>query len=181
MKFISLLVAVGSMAAFASELNGTWTGGCHNGVKFAAIIDNNHLVMTKSDHFDSVCAVESAKTVVAATFQVGAESQFVKGAMENDWTIAKIELMPTSVGTVAKYNVNHFCGLGDWSLNQAKEITGLKCDQIQMPKSGDRRYDLYQLPNPKSLVHGKLTAEFDGTSPEKRPRELDMEDVLVRN
>jgi hypothetical protein len=73
-----------------------------------------------------------------------------------------------------------FCGIEDWSVGVAQDITGKTCGSTSLPKSGDRFYDIVQLLDGKTLATGNATKEFDGSTPEKRPQEINLTKKYIK-
>ena len=172
-----------SASLVAGNLEGQWEGKClkfdQGYAKTVSTVSGANVVSSEEIFMDKACNQSAAVVKIAATYQEGAESKVVKGATEIDSTLSKISFTATDERVAGYFNSVQFCGFSDWKAGEEKDITALTCEQTQMPKSGDRYYNIYSV-NESTLMMGKTTQEFDASSPEKRPQELDTVNTYTK-
>jgi len=72
-------------------------------------------------------------------------------------------------------NMSGYCGFSDWAPNKAKVVTGLLCDDYQVPKLKSILYSIYDLEagaHGQQLRLGEKTDAVDGSSPQQRYKTL---------
>lgn len=184
-KYLAIPFLVGfslSLSAFGARapLDGTWLSNCYTEqnettyAKDSMTFDGNNLDLLVTDFADSQCATQSFAAEVKATYQDGAHSITVPDATEVDETVTSIGLVFYAPNLIATLNEMKLCGYSDWAVGQMKDVTGKTCNNQEMPKQGDRSYDIYEILSDKTLVTGMVTKDYDGSTPEKRPQALDM-------
>lgn len=100
--------------------------------------------------------------------------------MENmDFRFESVLFIPRVSAIANQFNQKQLCGFTDWTVSQAKDVSGLVCDlfppakPLKVPSNGEMRYGIYSI-DANKLYLGKLTREWNATRPELRPRELEL-------
>ena len=172
---VSAQFALGSEAA----LEGKWATGCLKADKSTQsevmTMNGNNLDVIVQGFSDQGCATRFMTANLTGTFKMGPDSQMVKDAKESELIYSTLTLTFHSSEIVGYLITLNVCGYSDWQVDQPKNVLGQTCDKTVMPKAGDTRYNLITLPMNNRLFLGKETKEFDGSTPDKRPRELDMD------
>jgi hypothetical protein len=180
---LTLVLTVSAAQAALPSFDGTWLSNCYDekGLHFQDTLtvkghDASDLVRGFSD---ASCKTLSFAAEGKETIQEGKESEFAKGASEIDGTVSSLSLAYYDANVVDYLNKSSFCGLNNWKVGVMNDITGRKCAGVDMPKAGDRSYDILQVLGTTMRI-GKRTTQYDGTTPEKRPRELDMAKAYIK-
>lgn len=168
--------------ALQAQINtGLWSTGCIKGLDKKQLYENNQVSLVEYFHQDAKCQDESFRFQTSGTVTYNYEQSFI------DFIYEKIQLTVFKQNVTNDFNARKVCGLDNWAVAQAQNITGLKCalfnthKEVQVPKAQDRKFGIYQLENNK-LYFGKLTQSYDGSSPEKRPRLIDkLTEYIFRN
>ncbi|MBP9706718.1 MAG: hypothetical protein KBD78_03685 [Oligoflexales bacterium] len=87
-------------------------------------------------------------------------------------------------------NTQKFCGYEDWAVGESKEVTGKDCVQSwvdengatksythQTLKSSILQYDIYKISDAAVIAFGQQTKSLDGSTPDKRPKNLSSYDL----
>lgn len=170
-----VLILILSSITKAQITSGLWSTGCQNGLKKEQVYRaNNRVVSTESFFQDQNCADESFRfqTIGLVNYYKTSES-FV------DFLYEEIHLSIFKQNVIADFNARKVCGLSDWAIARAQNITGLKCaifnlnKPTQIPAAGEIKYGIFQIDHDK-LYYGKLSRELNATSPEKRPAQINF-------
>lgn len=183
-KYILALSIVSCLAHGRENLDGKWLTPCINeGQDFeqhTTEVNGSQFSVTGKIFQDANCQSPTFQVFVTTTSQTVGDSQILAGAKEVNHIYSKIAFTALNTQYVEVFNSQHFCGASDWQVGVAKDITGLTCGNESIPKVGDSAYDIYSLKEGK-LYFGKVTEEFNGKTPEKRPRQLDLRYVHTKN
>lgn len=157
----------------AQITNGLWSTGCRDGLKKEQIYGKNNLVISTENFYqDAKCTDESFR------FQtIGLVNYHENSNIFIDFIYEELYLSLFKQNVVEDFNTRKVCGYDNWAIAEAQNITGLKCaifnvnKPTQIPAAGDFKYGIFQILQNK-LYYGKLTQNSDGSSPEKRPLEI---------
>lgn len=172
---ILLLVVFVSPTLKAQISPGLWRTTCQAGLfKEQILLDNRQIILTEHFHQDANCKDISFR------FQTSGDISYaIDYPHYIDFVYSDIELTLFKQIVVDNFNQRKVCGLDNWKIAEPQTITGLKCamfnlhKETQIPRRLDRKYGIFSIENNK-LFYGKLTQNHDGSSPEKRPQQLDQ-------
>ena len=94
-----------------------------------------------------------------------------------DLTSTVLKLYPLDANVAISFNQISFCGLTDWKLNQPTNINGLDCRGVQFPAEGFVSFDRVSEVE-GGIVFGAISEQLDGSTPAKRPVNLDQANVF---
>ncbi len=188
MKAKYLFVLIFSSLTFPlfadSKFEGKWTAVCRADAsqysQETVVYSGNSATLTLLGANDPKCKNVWLKATMTTTLNVGAG--FSQGDIEVhpvDFIFSKVLFSFYDSAVIAHLNNSQYCGYSDWALGAEKDVTGRTCDGKPMPKSGEGVYDIAAVHGDK-LYGGKRDFEFNGTSPEKRPAELDRSRPFVK-
>jgi hypothetical protein len=154
--------------------SGIWVMDCQRGLKKKQVYEsNNRVSTTEFFHKDVSCQDEFFR------FQtIGTVSYNDKNPSFIDFNYEDIYLSIFKQNLIDDFNIRKVCGLTNWTMGGAQKITGLKCaifnfdEETQIPRVGDQKFGIFSLSDDK-LFYGKNSINKDGSSPEKRPTQLD--------
>lgn len=155
----------------------TWSTSCTSAGQGyydtrSANFTNGQFTMSQSGFSDASCASGYLKMDVTGTYVFSGVIDDKKNYVGVDETLASITVTPLSATIVSYYNTNSYCGFTNWTLNVAKNITGLNCGGDQISAAGTVGYDIYYASN-GILNFGLYDSTHNGTSTVTRPEELD--------
>lgn len=185
MRLLSITLLFASGLVFsATEYDGNWHAGCA-GQQGGYSTENVKIGDNKIDYNiavfgDASCTNKYVDLMTSGSLDIGAMSQSTEMARETQIIFSKITITPRSAFVAMMLNSKNMCGHKDWKVNVAKNVAGEECDEQKMPKIGDSAYDLVSIQNSK-LFYGEKTEENDGTTPEKRPKNLDKTKPFSKN
>jgi hypothetical protein len=171
-----LLVLLLNLSAFAkADLSGNWISECnfYNNHSFKSKVvfkDAKEIVEFKFFE-DAKCQEHSLTIVYEANYITGA--RFGDGKKFNS-TLVKVQMtvhLPLALEQFNKPNSEDGCGIRNWKLNVAQDVSGKICGPFKMPVIGKTVYDIYKL-NLNSLVFGGLPVKWDMSDPTVRPDKL---------
>ncbi len=172
LRWLILLLLVGSAHASASEFDGTWKKICVNGVARTEEIAGDSATLHEDFYSDRFCQKE-------AMFRISSAGTFVVPETEKiDFTFANVFVTPLGEETTADYNARGVCGIQEWETMKPKAVSSLKCAlfgagfSVKMPSPGKMVFGIWRVEGDK-LFLGELSNEQDGSAPEKRPRVFD--------
>ncbi len=88
-----------------------------------------------------------------------------------NYRYGSIRLRVLDATLLEPFNRMAICGITDWTLNAAREISGLECAGQTFPKAGTLIYDSIQEDPKTGAVQMGLGDDLhDGSSPEARPQ-----------
>ena len=186
MRLLSIALLFVSSLVFSAntEYDGTWRAGCAGtqgaySTEFIKIGDNK-IDYNVAVFGDASCTNQYVDLKTSGTIDIGAMSQSTEMARDTQIILSKITITPRSAFVAMMLNSKNMCGYNNWKANVEKDVAGKECDEKQMPKVGDSAYDLVSIQNSK-LFYGEKTDENDGTTPEKRPKNLDKARPFSKN
>jgi hypothetical protein len=158
--------------SFAYIKSGLWNTACERGLLKKQIYINEFVSTEEHFHQNVSCSNLSFIFTTDGYIEFSAnEKNFI------NFIYDKIFLSLHKEISVNDFNSRKVCGFDNWSLGEKKEITGLKCalfnvnSEAQIPTAGQRRYGLYLVIENK-LYYGQLNQTYDGSSPERRPQQI---------
>ncbi len=159
----------------AQITSGLWTTNCKDGLKKEQIYENNNrIVSTENFHSDQTCQNRSF------SFQtIGQVSYYEESDQFIDFLYYEIFLTLFKQELILDFNQRKVCGISDWKLSQPQNITGLKCaifnigKETKIPSAGEIKYGIFQM-NQNKLYYGQLSKEFNSTTPERRPMQINF-------
>lgn len=159
----------------ALAIAGLFAQDCANGFRRSQDFRGDQVTYSEENFFDSACEEPSVSSRSYGSYSLGGP---VGDAREIDFVFAKVTLEPKSEAVASAYRARLLCGRSDWEEGRETEITGQACDFLNnggyfnIPAAGDIRYGIVK-EEENSLRFGRLSPEFNGSSPERRPRFLD--------
>lgn len=163
-----------------AELIGSWTKPCHNAgsgvghVRNSITVDvQNVSMLTQLYRTSTDCSgtseleTRSSLAYQVPNHQAGAVNQI-------NMVVNSIRARLNTEEAVTTANLTSLCGITNWKLSEEREIAGLSC-VTDLPAAGQPFYSLFQVQNANRLFIGKVDPVRDGSSPEKRPTELESE------
>jgi hypothetical protein len=169
-------LAAGESRASSLDLQGSWMSPCYTlsgrHLKKDLYIVSAQIYTTQSLYTDDGCIDLSVKLEQVQSYQSSA-SELVAGGTEVDLTAQRSFMTVFDAATVTTWNRAKFCGINDWDVGIPREVSGRDCGGHPTPKAGDKDFDLYLRDGYSRLWIGKRTTANDGSTPDKRPRELD--------
>lgn len=120
---------------------------------------------------DAKCQEHSLTVNYEASYITGAK--FGEGKKFNS-TPSKVQMtvhLPAVLDQFNKDDSKDGCGIRNWKLNVAQNVSGKFCGPFKMPMIGKVVYDIYKL-NLNSLAFGGLPTKWDMSDPGVRPNKL---------
>ncbi|CAE79148.1 hypothetical protein AB1A81_05685 [Bdellovibrio bacteriovorus] len=161
---------------------GQWIAFCFGGNSGwetrKARYDGTNYVESVEVSADSYCNQPAYSIEEQGTYLVG--DKLSGGLMRKlDRTLTSIKITPLSGLGVSNLNSGSVCGFTDWTINVAREVTGLYCNG-SVPPANTTYYDLYlifplSIDDPEDpIAKGDLNFGFrwggnDGSTEETRP------------
>lgn len=181
---LALLVVVNliSLKSFANpSLEGIWETGCQGGLKKEQLIKLPFVDVLELFHKDKDCQSLSFKFRTSGTLLFNKENP-----SWIDFTYQQIQLTVYVEAVINDLNERAVCGKTDWKLGEPQTITGLQCALFNVnkptpiPKQNDQKFGIYSVVDDQ-LFYGQMSPEADGSSPLKRPVNLDKSTVYFRH
>lgn len=160
-----------SQTSATTPLEGIWVRPCYQGGMQIQMIEDNSDTANEIFYEDAQCRTPLLAFVNDGTFEIHDK--------QINFEFQKVSLVLHSDKVVADFNQRSVCGKTDWKKNSPAEITGLQCalfqehKLVQVPRAGEMRFGIWQVKETK-LFFGLLTRELNGSTPEKRPVDLDQ-------
>lgn len=129
-------------------------------------------------YLDGTCKTPGILQTMKISAGNDTASSEVEGASNLDITVNQYLITPVDARVVSFLNSQKLCGLNNWALNVANDVTGKNC-QGQTVNAGDVMYDIY-MSQGNSLWLGDSSGENDGSSEEKRPNSLDKDNTFTK-
>jgi hypothetical protein len=140
---------------------------------------------------DWSCSQKALELRETGTYVIGGPAATGSSMYKLDNTITTLTIKPLTTIAVNNYNTSAMCGLTNWALNVAQDVTGLNCGAGTLPAAGTAYYDIYIIfpvdlpPTPGfpgsgttagTLNFGYTNSTNDGTTPAKRPNSVTSPD-----
>lgn len=184
LPLFGVLFTLSAAKADIKSLDGKWQTNCYvessQHLMDTIVIKGGAMSMVMQG-FNDGCATPSMAVQVDSTYQIGAGSTHALGADDIDITASKIILTYYNPSVIGQLKQVKFCGISDWEAGVAQDITGKTCGTTTLPKTGDRSYDIVELFDEKTLMTGNTTKEFDGSTPQKRPQEININKLYIKH
>lgn len=172
-----LCLSIIPLASKASPalLEGEWIRPCENGVIRSETFSRNTVIFGERFHYDRACAQGAFELLMGGLYGVRAH--------EMDFRSTDALAKPLDERIAMTWNQQAVCGFRDWKVGEAKLVTAMACDffslgsPFQVPPRGLLRYGIWKIEGNR-LYLGLMTAEFDASTPQKRPREWDSRAYL---
>ena len=170
-KSLALPIFLISVGAYAHISPGLWSTDCLKGSKKEQSY-RAKTVLTKEHFFqDGQCSDPAFLFSTDGRVEFPSEDQTYI-----DFVYVSIFLTLYKESLVENFNNREVCGIKNWKLGNAHEITGLNCaiftaNPAPIPAAGDVRYGIHSVEGSK-LYYGRLSQQSDGTSPAARPKAL---------
>ena len=163
---------------------GVWKSSCYSlgggNYSILRIEIQNAVFLTTNTHFSSAdCAATSQTTEVVYNTtirKIGEVVETLEGAGKIDIELVSVTEKPLSPDLVAKYNSTNECGVSNWKLNEATNLTGRKCGTGTLDPKGTLYFDIYKA-DFKATPPTYQPGNGLGTSEETRPAAL-AEEIL---
>lgn len=175
---LPLLALLASPAFAGPHIDGLWRRDCQHGLVREERIVGEHAALTETNFRDSSCSRPSVSIESRGVLFPGPRVILPIGAEELDFVFVGVRLTPLDTEAAAYYEREKMCGLSGWKVKEAKEIAGLLCElwgrghPVPVPRPGLRKYGVVKTTSDE-LYFGRLSPERDGSTPERRPLELD--------
>ncbi len=155
-----------------AEIRGLYGTNCLEGHGVSAIKDllfrEQTMETVQTIYSDAHCEVPAYDFSFSGPYDLDTLSRFL------NYAYTSIKLGALSEETVAKFNQEALCGITDWQINQAREVSGLNCGGQIIPEKGTRAFDIIrERATDDSVQLGLIGETTDGLSPEKRPKEFE--------
>ncbi len=160
------------IASGASSLEGLWQQDCQQGHRKTEQFHLNQSTLREDSFKETNCQ--------SPLLRFESQGFFITAGKNIDFQFSEVGLTLEDQDIVADFNQRQVCGEKNWTLGQAENITGKKCElfgtgsEIQIPQKGDRRYGIFKVEE-KKLSFGKLDKNHSALSPETRPVQWDPE------
>ena len=142
-----------------TELEGTWVTDCYQYSnsqynKKTIVVSGKNYTYTSEYYSSSKCATVEDKWVYTLTsLAIGDAMTFSSGGSGHRFTSyhnsTKLEWQ--SAGSVSWANTNSYCGISNWVINVAQDVSGKTCGSSTEWSSGITLYGLYLLDGTKFL------------------------------
>lgn len=173
---VALTLATAALAA--GPLDGIWRQDCSRGYSREEAFRGDQAAYSERNFWDGACSQPAVETISEGTVTLGPAVSAPGGAREIDFQFTTVSLRPVDVKAAAAWRERGVCGFRDWAAGVAKVVTGRECDffglgsVVRVPATGDRKFGVVKA-GEGMLFFGRLSPARDGSSPEKRPLELD--------
>lgn len=163
----------------AADIMAQWESNCMDADLFGLSMNSRLEMMGEKIskltryHTNGGCAATGIEITQAGSFAKGAEVS--PGVVSIDFHVAEATVKPVSNTGVDILKLSRFCGISDWQLNKARDITttgGERC----IPKLPVTIFDIYSLEGNK-LYFGRGD---NLTNASKRPKELNRDLIYSR-
>jgi hypothetical protein len=173
-----------SSFAYCDLLDGTWRTGCITDFDYPETnvyeSDAGEASWTLQMYRYNNCT-DILLTMIWNTTVVESEGNSdVPGAKHLDYTIASTQYIARHQEVVDNFNNNALCGFSDWKIGVPKEVAGNEpCEEAAR---GVVFYDIFKIyENTPIMRFGRYEGNFDGTTPERRPIELDTDLTFMKD
>ena len=155
----------------------TWQSACVPANVLAMGKSRRSVAMTSTGTFEksenffmNTCEEPTAMTYKVTGTYATLGSNPSNAALQNiDFTVDAATITVSSAATVEKMNGETFCGIADWKVDVATDITGKNCGGFTVQK-GDVLMDVYKIENDNTVFFGRqfnfATSEDAKTRPE---------------
>ena len=142
-----------------TELEGTWETDCYQYSnsqynKKTIVVSGKNYTYTSEYYSSSKCATVEDKWVSTLTsLAIGDAMTFSSGGSGHQFTTYhnSTKLEWGNAGSVSWANTNSYCGISNWVINVAQDVSGKTCGSSTEWSSGITLYGLYLLDGTKLL------------------------------
>lgn len=176
--FLLIFSLLGVPALADPGFDGVWRQPCQRGYAREEIFAGSSATYTERNFWDRACTAPAVEIVSRGTIQMAEPMLEAAGARPIDFTFTSVSLKPASPRTAEAWRERGVCGFRDWQSGQEKDVTGRECDffglgsVVRVPRAGDQRFGIAKISGGE-LFLGRLSPARDGSSPGRRPLELD--------
>lgn len=160
-----------SLVTLASpSLNGDWERPCENGVLRKEVVTAGTATYTERFHFDIACTQPA--------FEIAMLGEIRTHGHNFDFRITRVLARPLEDSMTVRWNQKATCGSRLWRSSSFIDVSGRPCDfflmgsPLQVPRPGSLRHGIWRIDGDR-LYFGRMTSQFDGSTPERRPRDWD--------
>lgn len=178
-KLFFVFALVSTSVSHAFDVEGRWVSGCHVKNERQAIgllkFEDDILLENWNYYDDEHCLKPSMSVVIKLKINLieGSETSPIK----IDDTMMETHIVVRDLGVVKYFNSVSFCGHSDWAVGKRVDVTGVQ--SCGMPSEGTKFYSIVGFENGR-LFTAKTTETLDGSAPEKRPDELNLENPFLK-
>ncbi|WP_374078933.1 hypothetical protein [Bdellovibrio bacteriovorus] len=194
MKNFILFVVTVTLVACAKEddssegLEGSWQTECSKSSSTSSIsslsFSGGSFTGAALGYAGLTCSTPAIEMNITGSYIVGGVVKENPKSYALDLTYGPTTMKALSQAQVDHFNTNSYCGFTDWTLNVAKDVSGLTCGGSQVAAVGKKYYDIFAIYNYSlsiddvkihdigDLNFGGNDATYDGSTPEKRPISL---------
>lgn len=156
--------------AFA-EIRGLYGTNCLEGKGVSAVKDmllrEQTLETVQTLYSDSACETPAYDFSFRGPYDLDQDSGFL------NYSYSSIKLQALSLDVVERFNASALCGISDWAIGVAREVSGLNCGGQLIPFKNSRAFDLIKANEDESVQLGLIDDIEDGLSLETRPSALE--------
>lgn len=159
----------------SSSLVEAWVTDCyvfgrHSFISEIQLVDNRQLTIFKLFE-DKTCHGHVSTVTYAGTFSTG---NFFGEGIEFDSLPTRVNFTVHLESVIEQYNdpnSSDGCGLKNWKLNVAQDVSGRYCRPFQMPSINKMIHDIYKT-QANDIRFGGLPLNWDLADPNSRPQKL---------
>ena len=159
-------------AKASPSLVGVWQSDCapvtRHSFKTTVTLSEGRAVLVTQLFADQGCATNSISLTLDGDYSTGAD--FGEG-YEVNLTPATVKMTLRLPEVVDYYNAHSGCGLTNWAIDVAQDVSGRFCNPNQMPLVGQITYDIYNIAD-GILQFGGIPVRLDTVDPMLRPTGL---------
>jgi hypothetical protein len=149
-------------------LEGTWTGECAatgdgGSVRSELVVSEDVIDARLSTHADDACGERLYDLESGWDYRLDPEDE----PWAIDVRVRAILLVPRDPDAAAALAEARFCGHDGWAVDEATEVTGLRCGELEVDEAGTRYFARASLDGDELVVSRLATADDD------RPDDLD--------
>lgn len=167
------------------KIMGTWESPCSGvgtsgfGLSSKEFYNFSRNVLLKAKEFYAVadCVEPSLRVEYSGNFKISAANDLGENSRSLDLEYKKVSLLPLSANVTTLLNTPHICGIADWEVNHARDVTDASmkglCELLVNP-TPSYVFDIAKVEDGK-LYFGKGNSK---DSTKTRPVELDKDTVF---
>ncbi len=175
----------------ALALNDRWATACANvsldifnisssveEVEFGAAVERK-TTLFKEDN----CQTPIVSIVEYGSYKIGAQTPAGSRTYELDMRFDSVTITPVNQDGVNALNTVNACGVNDWAIGQARDVTAKTSDNPVLARcwvtTPRNQFNIVNVENDQ-LKMGVSTTDKDASTLGKRPTELDLEKPFMR-
>lgn len=174
----ALSMSAVSASATPLGLDGQWRQTCRVGYERREIFQADQVVFQERNFLDSLCQQEALILESRGTWLDKGPTLRPLDGRAMDFTFTGIYATVLAPDFLENFNAQKICGISDWQIGEAREVSGLSCDFLQtgkpwtVPSAGEQRFGIYKV-SAGLLWLGQQTPVHDASSPARRPVDWD--------